>query len=200
MRKLGLFSVFLVFWKQSLLLALLGGLLLFSLITLFWWVDEFAVLSLIPYDTIVPESRPSLDTWQRQLNGFFEGTPIRHMPAWVIVGLSLVFLIIALRRARKTFVSIARLITGFALTNILVLILMMMSSYIVSDLPIELSLLEPRNSWPFGYGRTFKFILADTVLLTLWGAAQAWGIPRYNDWASSRRLERGIASNGRQLH
>ena len=166
-------------WKQSLILVVGILLLIFSWVALFFWIDRFVMLSFIPYDDVMPEARPPIGTWQRQLNDFFEKPPGRHLPAWLIVGASIAIFIVALGRAPQSPAVSIRLGLSFALSNLLLIVAMVFSTLILGSLPLELPSLNPMYDYHPGYGWTFKFILADTLLLGLWLALQVWGIPKW---------------------
>lgn len=163
--------------------------LVLSWLVLFRWLDEFAILSLVPYDDLMPEDRPPPGTWQRSLNDTFESPPWRHVPAWFLVSVSIaLFIITAFGRTSKWSVgSVVRLGLGFALSNILLVAVMFLSGFAAALLP-SMPSLEP-GLYPPGYGWTYKFILADLVLLAFWLVLQAWGMPKWLLARFPRRAE-----------
>ncbi len=166
--------------KSRAILTLVLLLLVFSWLALFVWLNGFAILSLIPYDDTAPEARPPADTWQRQLNDFFERPPWRNLPAWFLVGISVLLFITAVIRTSP--VSRTRLGLLFAFSNLAVVVAMALSTYILSPLP-TLRFLEPGYYRP-GYGWTYRFILMDAVLLAGWLFLQARGI---TEWVKRAR-------------
>lgn len=169
-------------FRQGTILALGTLLLVLSWLVLFWWLDEFAILSLVPYDDVMPEARPSPDTWQRQLNDTFEIPPWRHVPAWLLVSVSIALFIIALGRTSKWPAVGVRLELYFALSNFLFVAVSFLSGFALVFLP-NLPVLKAGEYYPPGYEWTYRFILADTVFLILWLVLQAWGISK---WLLSR--------------
>jgi multisubunit Na+/H+ antiporter MnhB subunit len=178
--------------KRKLLVVVGILLLVFSWVALFFWVDGFVMLSFIPYDDVMPEARPSLGTWQRHLNDFFERPPGRHLPAWLIVGASIAVFIISLGRAPQSPAVSIRLGLSFALSNLLLVVAMAFSISILGSLPLELPSLNPMYHYHPGYGWTFKFILTDTLLLGLWLALQVWGIPKWVLARFPREVVQGV--------
>jgi hypothetical protein len=177
-------------WKQGIALILGGLLLIFSWMAVFGFLNVFVVEPhLIPYDDVPSEARPSPETWQRQLNDFFERPPWRHLPAWLGVGFS-VFLFFFHIRTFKPAAARLRLALIlapiFALSNFLLIMASFFIIPIVDSLPPLPSLnpihhIDPMSGAPVryrGYGDTFPSLLADTLLVVLWLALQAWGIPR----------------------
>ena len=163
--------------KHGLIQAVLTLLLLFSWWLALGWVSEDVTLSLVPYDDVWPEFRPSPETWQRQLNDLFERPPVRYMPACLLGGASILLFLVH----RYTFRSPAarvRLILGFTASNLLLVLATFAAAFVLIDLLPEL----PRSVYG-RYGYTYRAILVDTLLVGLWWALQAWGIPR---WASAR--------------
>lgn len=167
------------YWKTTLQLIAVGGLLLFSWGALFGWITEFVVDgTLVPYAGITPPERPPADTWQRQLNDYFDWPPFRERrPAWLSVGVSLVLFGVALRRIPRSSAAIIRLGLGFALSNLLFIVVLLVSQPLVDFLP-ELSFLDPPG-YRAGYGWTYKFIVADSLLLVGLLALQARSIPKW---------------------
>jgi hypothetical protein len=182
-------------WKQGIALALGGLLLIFSWMAVFGFLDVFVVeFLLIPYD-VPSEARPSPETWQRQLNDFFERPPWRHLPALLGVGfsVSLFFFHIRASKPGAACLRLALILAPiFALSNFLLIMASFFSTSIVDSLlPLLPSLnpihhIDPTSGAPVRYipelgGRyahTYKFLLADTLLVALWLALQAWGIPK----------------------
>ena len=173
--------------RQGVALALGGLLLVLSWAALFGWINEFAILSLIPYDDVWPEFRPSPETWQRQLNDFFERPPWRYLPACLSVGIS-VALFLVHSRTYKLPAARIRLEVGFALSNFLVTLAMVKFDFL-DFLPV-LPCLLVYDYEVGGYGWTYRFILADTLLVGLWLALQAWGIPK---WVSARAPREAVS-------
>jgi hypothetical protein len=186
MRGEGIFS-----WKQGIALALSGLLLIFSWMAVFGFLDVFVVeFLLIPYDDVPSEARPSPETWQRQLNDFFGRPPWRHLPALLGVGfsVSLFFFHIRASKPGAARLRLALILAPiFALSNFLLIMASFFSTPIVYSLPSLPSLnpihhIDPTSGAPVryiqGYAHTYKFLLADTLLVALWLALQAWGIPK----------------------
>ena len=159
--------------KQSIALAVGVLFLVLSWAALFWWINEFAIYALVPYDDVWPEFRPLPGTWQRELNDFFERPPVRYMPACLAVGVSVV-LFLAHSRTFRSHGARIRLTLCFALSNFLLVLAMIAESYIdIMDFLPEL----PYSIYG-RYGCAYGSILVDTLLLGLWLALQAWGIPK----------------------
>ena len=169
--------------RQGVALVLSGLLLVLSWVAVFGWINGLAILSLIPYDDVWLEFRPSSDTWHRKLNDFIERPPMRYVPACLAVGVS-VALFLAHSRTFKTPRARIRLALGFTLSNFLLVYALYSHFWVQAFLP-EL----PRSVYG-GYGWTYRFILADTLLLGLWWALQAWGIPK---WVSARAPREAVS-------
>lgn len=157
---------------------------------LFWWLREITQWTLVPYDDIEPDLRPPKDTWQRQLNDYFEVT--YQQVAWLFVGSSAVLYLIALNRS-KVLVERVWLGIGFAASNLMLMVTMGLCAYLLSPLP-PLSFLEPTGHWVPGYGWTYKFIVGNVMLLSCWLWVQVSGIPR---WASTRARGHRLSLAGR---
>ena len=160
--------------RQVLLLAIISLLLFSSWVILFFWIREFAILSMIPYDDVMPEARPSPRTWQRQLNDFFERSPWRQVPAWLITGSSIVAFLIVLVRSSLSFSECTRFSIMLAILNFSFISAMVLISVVLASVRLTLPFLNPPYDYHPGYGWTFKFILADILLLGIWLTAQVW--------------------------
>lgn len=158
--------------KQGIALALGGILLILGWAALLWWINEFAIYALVPYDDVWPKFRPLPGTWPRELNDFFERPPVRYVPGCLALGVSVV-LFLAHSRTFKSPAARIRLAIGFALSNFLITLAMFANSGDILDFLPEL----PRSVYG-RYGSAYRSILANTVLVGLWLSCQAWGIPK----------------------
>lgn len=162
--------------KQCLPLAMKLFLLLLSWIAMFFWVKEFVMLAVIPYDDVMPEARPLPGTWQRQLNDFFERPPWRLVPAWFITGVSIAVFLILLTRSSPLYA--AHIGLSLALSNFLLIIVSIFIGYVLASVPLFFPSLNPPFDPHPGYGWTFKFIVSDALLIGLWLAFQIRNLVR----------------------
>jgi hypothetical protein len=155
---------------------LLAGVLFltFSWVTLFWCFDEFVLLPLVPYDNVILDERPAPGSWQRQLNDFFEKSPARHLPAWFLTAMSVVFFVTTWRHVSKSPFKSIKLELIFALSNFFLIAAVFVSSFVVGSILPELP-----NAVYGRYGWTYRFIVAHTLLVGFWLTFQAWGIPKW---------------------
>jgi hypothetical protein len=135
------------------------------------WAAEVISWSLAPYDTTPLDLRPPLGSWQRAASDFFQAPPGRALVVALVVGLSIILCAIALRSISDSPALRARLMLGFALSNVVIGGAIPLSGFVVADLPLELA------PYP-GYGWTLKFLVPEVALLTLLFGVQAWVVPR----------------------
>lgn len=134
-------------------------------------IGDFISWSLAPYDTTPLALRPALGTWEREVNDFFEAPPGSTSVGVLIVGLSVLLFVIALRRVSRSAGARTRLMAGFAASNVLVGVGIFLSIFVAGVLPLEAA------PYP-GYGWTCKFLVPQVLLLALLYALQAHTIPK----------------------
>ncbi|CAG0936324.1 hypothetical protein TFLX_05194 [Thermoflexales bacterium] len=156
--------------RPTLVLTLAVLLLILSLFSLSWSA-EITYWGFAPYDSMPLEARPLPGTWQRDLNDFFEYSIGNQTFAAVLLGLGLVFPLLALRKMPNTPERWTRLLVGFALTNFALTAGMMAIIVVMAKLHLEL---EPDP----GYGWMVKFLVPELFLLGLWIVLQVRSIPR----------------------
>jgi hypothetical protein len=115
--------------------------------------------------------RPPLGTWEREVSDFFETPPGSTSVGVLIVGISVLLFLIALRRVSPVAGARTRLMAGFAASNVLVGGGVLLSIFVAGLLPLEAAL------YP-GYGWTAKFLVPQALLLAVLYALQAHTIPR----------------------
>lgn len=135
------------------------------------WVGEIISWSLAPYDTTPLELRPVRGAWERDVSDFFQAPPGSTLVGVLIVGLSVVLCAVAMRRVSSSPGVRARLMTGFAFSNLIIGSAVFLSVFVVGMLPLEAA------PYP-GYGWTIKFLVPEMLLLVVLYVLQAHTIPR----------------------
>lgn len=156
--------------RPTLVLVLAALLLILSLFSLSW-PAEIIYWGFAPYDSTLLENRPPPGTWQRDLNDFFQYSIGNQTFAAVLLGLGLVFFLLALRQMPQTAAGVTRLLVSFALTNFALAAGMMAIIVVMAKLHLEL---EPDP----GYGWMVKFLIPELFLLGVWIVLQVRSIPR----------------------
>ena len=126
---------------------------------------------------------PPRDTWERQLNDFFNRSPNYYLLAAAAVFVVTALMLLALRRATDNSVR-ARLPLVFVLGNLAFLVTAFLSSLFVEPLA-NLWLPQPRPPVDVGYHRTWPHVVTTLVLfgLLLWGQ---WKFASPSHWARHR--------------
>jgi hypothetical protein len=132
---------------------------------------EFISWSLAPYDTTPLALRPPPGTWEREVSDFLEAPPGSTSVGVLIVGLSVLLFVIALRRVSRSAGTRTRLMAGFAASNVLVGVAVFLSIFVAGVLPLEAA------PYP-GYGWTCKFLVPQALLLAILYTLQAHTIPK----------------------
>jgi len=132
---------------------------------------EFISWSLAPYDTTPLVLRPPSGTWEREVSDFFEAPPGSTSVGVLIVGLSVLLFLTALRRVSRAAGARTRLMAGFAASNVLVGVGVFLSILTAGLLPLKTS------PYP-GYGWTVKFLVPQALLLAILYTLQAHTIPK----------------------
>ncbi len=106
------------------------------------------------------------------MSDFFQYSVGNKLLAAILVGLSLVLFILALRKMPNSSGRWTRLMIGFALSNFALTASVTVSGFVMASLPVELT------PYP-GYGWTVKLLVPEVSLLGLWIRLHVRNIPRW---------------------
>jgi hypothetical protein len=139
---------------------------------LFWFILLSTERTLVPWHVFDLQAPPA-NTWERQLNDFFNGPPGSVLPAILVLGAS-AWLFVARLRRTIDYAGQFRLFLLFAATNLVFMLVSFVLIVPLRDLP-NLWLPQPRPPIDVGYQRTWVDLLGTTVLILLLLLAQAKG-------------------------
>ncbi len=159
--------------KRSIALAIAGILTVaVTWYVLFWFILLSTERTLVPWDMFGLQVPPP-NTWERQLNDFFNRAPGSLLPALLVVSVS-VWLFVTRFHQADDYATQFRLFLIFATTN---LVFMLVSLFLIVPLRdlSNLWLPQPRPPIDVGYHRTWVDLLGTTILILLLLLAQAKG-------------------------
>jgi len=152
--------------KKNITTFMTAILLIISWIGLLFW-GRVAPTAFMPYSDVLEAMRPQFGTWQRSVNDFFQYTWAKEFLSFLGIGINMIFVGYAIYRFRDKRNELMVVLLYLAFSNLVFfLVFLLLTLYMPAG--GELSFLKPLGQYRPGYEFTYKYILADVIILLIW--------------------------------